>query len=118
MATTLTVVQSPEGPIHGSWVLTENDATPEVFSQYGQNRDRSFQVFGTFGGGTVILEGSNEIGAPTNWVGLRNPAGTALSFTVAGLMQILEFTRHMRARVTAGAGVSVTCIVYCGRSVR
>lgn len=66
--------------------------------------DRSIQFVGTFGGATVVLEGSND---GTNWVTLTDPASVALSFTSAGLKQILQVTRYMRPNVSGGAGVSI-----------
>lgn len=68
--------------------------------------DRSVQFTGTFGGATVVLEGSND---GTNWVTLTDPAGVALSFTAAGLKQILQITRYMRPNVSGGAGVAIIC---------
>ena len=68
--------------------------------------DRSVQFTGTFGGATVVLEGSND---GNNWVTLTDPAGVALSFTAAGLKQILQITRYMRPNVSDGAGVAIIC---------
>ena len=67
--------------------------------------DRSVQVTGTFGsGGTVVLEGSNDGG--TTWTTLKDPFGTALSFTAAGLSQVVEGALQMRPRITAGDGTT------------
>ena len=69
--------------------------------------DRSIQVLGTFGtGGTVLIEGSNDKTSPTNWATLRDPAGNNLSITSAGIKQVLEFTRWIRPRVSAGDGTT------------
>lgn len=63
--------------------------------------DRSIQVEGTFGGSTVTIQGSND---GTNYYTLTDTAGVALTFTSAGLRQILQITRYIRPTVTAGAG--------------
>jgi hypothetical protein len=55
--------------------------------------DRSVQVTGTFSTSTLVFEGSND---GTNYFTLSNPAGTALSFTSAGLMQVTEATAWVR----------------------
>jgi len=68
--------------------------------------DRSVQFTGTFGGATVVLEGSND---GTNYVTLTDPAGVALSFTSAGLKQLLQITRYMRPSVSGGAAVAINC---------
>ncbi len=78
----------------------QDGATAEIASF----TDRSVQVSGTFGGTTVTIEGSNN---GTTWVTLTDTAGTALTFTSAGLRQILQVTRYIRAKTTSGTGVSV-----------
>ena len=60
--------------------------------------DRSVQVAGTFDGATVIIEGSNDGG--TTWAQLRDPAGTLISFTAAGLKSIMELTGQIRPRLS------------------
>lgn len=91
------------------WTLTGTDTgvlstTGPTFVSNPQGTDRSVQVTGTFGGGTVLIEGSND---GVNWVTLNDLSVSALSFTVAGLKQILELTRYIRPR----ASVAVTSVV-------
>lgn len=90
--------------IQSKWTLTgTNDGEPLLASQWA---DRSVQVGVTgdnFNAGTVIIEGSND---GTTWTNISNPAGSALSFTAAGLKQILENTAYVRPR----ASVSVTSV--------
>jgi len=78
--------------------------------------DISVQVQGTFGaGGTVVWEGTNEETA-TTWYTLNDPQANALSFTSAKIEQVLENTRWVRPRVTAGDGTtSITVVVWAGR---
>src|SRR5258705_10178014 len=59
--------------------------------------DRSVQVTGTFAVATIVLEGSND---GTNYFTLSNPAGAALSFTAAGLMQVNQPTPPVPPPVT------------------
>lgn len=66
--------------------------------------DRSVQVAGTFGAsGTLVWEGSND---GTNFFPLSSPAGTSLTFTAAGLKQVLEGVLYARPRVSAGDGTT------------
>lgn len=66
--------------------------------------DRCIQFVGTPGaGGTFVFEGSND---KTNWFTLDNPQGTGLSFTAAGLKQVLEVPLWCRPNVTAGDGTT------------
>ena len=84
--------------------------TPMTFSGTDQGAplespgwsDRSVQVAGTFGtGGSVRIEGSND---GTNYAALTDPQGNALDITTAKIEQIMELTRYIRPRVTAGDG--------------
>jgi hypothetical protein len=77
--------------------------------------DRSVQVTGTFAGATIVLEGSND-GA--NYFTLSSPAGTALSFTAAGLMQVNQPTAWVRPHVTVGSGASLTVTMTARRTLR
>lgn len=69
--------------------------------------DRSFQIGGTFGGSTVVIEGSND---GTTYATLKDPFGNSLSFTAAGFAQVIEIARYMRPRVSGGAAASITVV--------
>lgn len=70
--------------------------------------DRSVQFGGTFGaGGTVVIEGSND---GVTYFGLKDPSSTAISATSAKLNQILEVTRYIRPRVSAGDGTTAITV--------
>ena len=77
--------------------------------------DRSVQVTGAFAGATIVLEGSND-GA--NYFTLSSPAGAALSFTAAGLMQVNEPVAFVRPHVTSGSGASLTVTLTARRTMR
>lgn len=81
----------------------ESDPTPASIDM-PEYADRSVQVFGTFGGGTVVIEGSND---GTNWETLTDPQGNALSITARRIEQIQELTAFIRPRITAGTGVNL-----------
>lgn len=85
-----------------AWLAVPNGNTGEAVAM-GEYADRSVQVTGTFGtGGSVSLQGSNDDGA--TWVTLTDPAGSAVTFTGAGLKQVLQSTQKLRCSVTAGDG--------------
>lgn len=88
-----------------TWTALTTGDTGKPVSGVGLS-DRSVQFTGTFGGATVVLEGSND---GTNWVTLTDPAGVALSFTSAGLKQVLQITRYTRPNVSGGAAVAINC---------
>lgn len=78
-----------------------------------EHSDMSVQVGGTFGGGTVVLEGSND---GTTFHILTDPLGNNASFTSADLMQIIETCRYVRPRVTGGNGTTaITVHLLMGR---
>lgn len=85
------------------WTLTGMDSGfPQTAPQYP---NRSVHVVGTFGGGTILIEGSNDGGV--TWFGLNDPQGLALSFTVTATGEkVAETTQMIRPR----ASVSVTSV--------
>lgn len=88
--------------------LTESDTATEV--ELGAFADRSVQVVGTFGGATVVVEGSND---GTNWVTLSDYQGTALSFTAAFLAPVAELTRFIRVSASGGTGQDLDIHLMC-----
>ena len=69
-----------------------------------QYSDRSVQIDGTFGGATVVFEGSND---GTNYYTLTDPQTTAISKAAAALEAISELTLYVRPRSTGGTGSSI-----------
>ena len=65
--------------------------------------DRSVQVTATFSGSTVTIQGSND---GTNCETITDPLGSALTFTGAGLKQILQYTKFIRPIATGGTGTN------------
>ena len=78
---------------------------------------KSFACTGTFAGTpTVIIEGSNDIDNPTNWVPISNRNLTNISFTAAGIQTAKDMPLWVRPRLTAGSGgASITVAVACHR---
>ena len=89
------------------WTITgTNDGAAMPFAQWA---DRSVQFAGTWGGGTVVWEGSND---GTNYETLNDAQGSAISKTANALEQVVEITQFARPKVTTGVtGVTVTCLV-------
>jgi hypothetical protein len=65
--------------------------------------DRSIQFAGTFGGATVVCEGSND---GITYATLNDPLGQPISLTAAGIMQVLELSLYIRPRVVGGDGTT------------
>ena len=90
--------------------LTETNNDGEAVEMPG-SADRSVQAYGTWGtGGNLLWEGTNEADPATasNWATLNDPASSPLTGGADALSGVLELTRWIRPRVSAGTGVSVT----------
>jgi polygalacturonase len=90
--------------------LTTTNADGAAIEMPGSS-DRTIQFTGTFGaGGTVILQGSNFLsptaGTDADWFTLTDPQGNAISKTAAAGEAVLELTRWIRPKVTAGDGTT------------
>lgn len=104
-----------EGTRRAEWLAltTGDDGQPINWSEFA---DRSVQVYGTFGGATVTMQGSNDLGpVPTNWNTLTDLQGNALAFTVAGLEMVAEPTCWIRPVVTGGVGASLNVQMFLRR---
>jgi hypothetical protein len=82
-------------------MATSDDGEPVAFAQY---TDKSVQITGTFGGATVVIEGSND---GTTYAVLTDPQGNDLNITSAKVEMVSEATRYVRPRVSGGSGTSI-----------
>jgi hypothetical protein len=96
----------------GAWKITwEGIGNADVGAAQGVSRlyTKSVQVLGTFGGATVVLQGSNDGG--TTWAGLTYDGTNAISFTAAGLKQVWEHVEMIRPSSSGGTGSDIDVIV-------
>lgn len=94
------------------WIATwtaMGDADTGTAIRMGGASDRSIQFSGTFGGATIVLQGTND---GTNWVTLTDPQGNAISKTSASIEQICELTRQVRVVSSGGTGTSIDANLY------
>ena len=83
-------------------VAANLDGTPFVCPMFA---DKSIQVYGTFGGATVTVQGSNDSSSPT-YATLADPQGNALTITLAKIEQVLENTYVVRPLVSGADGTT------------
>ena len=83
--------------------VTENDTFVAV--SMPEYLRASVHISGTFGGGTVVLKGSNT---GTNFFGLDDIEGTAISMTSEGLKQVQEGTQYFQPTHSGGSSSSIT----------
>lgn len=95
-----------------SYTLTTADATGAGFP-FPEYADICVSATGTFGSGTVNIEGSND---GTTWVAVHNTAGTAATISTAALVQLLERPLYMRATLTGSTAATVTVIFTLRRA--
>jgi hypothetical protein len=115
---TFTKIRGPAGGIDGmvaTWTPLAAAGDVGQALQRTDLSDRSVQVTGTFAGATLVFEGSND---GVNFFPLSNPAGSALSFTSAGLMQMTTATAWVRPHVSAGSGAALTVTMTARRTLR
>lgn len=97
-----------------TWTIASGDTCEPVFKP--ATRDRCVQVFGTFGGATVTIEGSNEV---DHYSALKELLGGAASFTTAGIKQLLEIPLRVKPVISGGgATTSLTVIIVQRRGFR
>jgi len=85
--------------------------------------DRTVQVHGTFGVGTVVqvegtLDPATVGGAASNWFPLRDPLGNIINVTAPGIRAILENVLALRPHVTAGDGTEALTTIIITRGPR
>lgn len=90
-----------------TWVLTtaNADGNPVDLTPFP---DKTVHIFGTFGSGTLTIQGSND---GSDWQSLRDPQGNAIAKTASYLGAILENPRYLRPNLTGSTGATVTVIL-------
>lgn len=93
----------------GSAILAVWAATTEadtfVAVKMPEYSSRSISIQGTFGGATVVVNGSID---GTNFTGLTNPAGSAISKTSAAVVGVFESVVYYQPSASGGTGQSLT----------
>jgi hypothetical protein len=97
-----------------SWLTLLDDDTgdAQVTAHYA---DKTVTVTGTFGAsGSVTLQGSND---GSIWHTLVDPQGNDLTFTAAGIEQVLENPLYLRPIVTVGDGTTDLDVILSCKGV-
>jgi hypothetical protein len=89
-----------------------DDGAPQPHSQYS---DKSVQVFGTFGGASLAIQGSNN---GTDWATLTDPQGNDLLITSAKIEMITEATAYIRPVVVGGDGTTSLSVAMLCKEAR
>lgn len=111
IAPTIVPVGNMDGSIvRVTWtpVIETDTCAPASLPEFA---DKSIQVFGSFGGTSVALHGSNDGG--TTFAALNIPAGTAIAITTTSIKQVLENTEQIKPVLTGGTSTSISVVVLC-----
>lgn len=103
MASIAPVVTRIRQAVIAAWTFTENDTC--VALDEPDALDASAQIAGTFGGATVLLQGSLDT---SNFATLNDAGGAAISKTAAALVGVREKVRSWKPSASGGTGQSVT----------
>lgn len=92
-----------------SWLgITEADeGNPILIPAHVE--ELSYQVTGTFGGGTFQLQGSND---GVNYFALDDWSGNPVSATTAKVWRVGNVARFVKPKATAGASSSITATLH------
>ena len=91
--------------------LGQNEAGSAV--ELPEYADMTVQVVGTFNGGTVTIQGSND-GA--TWATLNDPSSAALTFTSTRIEGILENPRYIRPSNSDTASMDIDVYLTARRA--
>lgn len=73
---------------------------------------KTVQVYGTFGtGGTVVVEGTLDVGLTPVYAILTDPQGNAISKTAASIETVAENVYKIRPRITGGTASTDLTVV-------
>lgn len=91
------------------WPLITEADSGNTITVPGHIRELSFQVTGTFGGGTFQLQGSSD---GTNFIVLQDVGGTDIGSTTAKVWRIGNLPKFIKPVATAGSSASVTAMIH------
>jgi hypothetical protein len=109
MATVSPAFSVASGVVRTIWTGIATGDTINAFTLPAQAGSfGSVQINGTFGGATVVFQGSND---GTNWFTLSDVSNTAISVTANALRELRTSAVYVRPAISGGTGdtITVTC---------
>ncbi len=113
---TPTTTAMPKDAVLYTWAGLDGDDTG-VPVDVSTCRQLTAHVYSsTYGSSTITVEGSNATAATTSeWVGLTDPQGNAISKTADGIEAIEEQVRFFRPKTASGTSADVAVGLLCQR---
>ena len=98
------------GAVHISWYTMPQDSVG-AYLEFSNHSDKTIQFWGTFGGATAAMYGSNDPSVATDpdtaaWFPLTDLQGNSISKTSAAGEMIIENPRYIRPTVVGGDGTT------------
>lgn len=96
--------------------VTEADTCAPIATP--KHSDKSIHAYGTFGGASVALHGSNNDGA--TFAALNTPASAAIALIADSIKAVLENTQQVKPVITGGTAqiLSVGLLVHFSNPAR
>lgn len=92
------------------WTLTTADATGSALV-IPSHADKTVQAYGTWGSGTLTIQGANHPSSPT-WATLTDQIDNALSFTDDTKIEVIAQNPYqIRPVLTGSTGATVTVVL-------
>jgi hypothetical protein len=113
---TPTTAPLPKDAVLFTWLALDGDDTgvPVDVSSCVQLTVHVYSS--TYGSSTVTVEGSNDtLSTSTEYVGLTDPQGTAISKTADGIEAVEEHPKWFKPRTASGTAASVGVGLLCQR---
>jgi hypothetical protein len=90
------------------WTLSTADPQGDALV-LPSHADKTIQVYGTFGSGTVDIQGANHPTSPT-WSNLTDQSDNFLAFTSAKIEVIIQNPYQIRPVISGSTGATVTVV--------
>lgn len=111
---TPTVTRLSSGVLYKWETVSENDTCKPVYPEPSMS-DKTFQVTGTFGSGSVALRGTLDASQTTvsSFMALNDLTGEAIAPTTAGAFVVAENCIGYAPGTPGGTAVDVDCWLLC-----
>lgn len=97
------------------WSGIQNGDTCEAWEGGSEYGDRSVQISGTPGTGSLAIQGTNT---GSDFVTLTDPLGVLLTALASGLKQIIEYTFSVKPVLSGGDGSTSFTVTLVARRNR
>lgn len=107
------------GAVITKWMAIPLDEEGQAIA-IPNHSDKTVQIYGTFGGASVVIQASNDPLAPTDpdnavWWTVKNVEAELMNKSAAGGWLLMDNPIWMRPIVTGGDGTTSLNVVMCSK---